>query len=796
MNLSEQAMSWPEPEPEPEEHHSDSTYSFDVVGQPPLAETRNHQSSATEREIIAPETSSDAVPTDRDDSQVAALLRVSSYLVSVLDPDELLENLVVRVVEALPSVQAGILWLYEARTAKLRAVASFGLPLEPATLALLHESNLSSGEGLAGQALHEQEALLREAHNGYRDLAERVTFANQSLFQQLHEQLPRPLANICIPLRVGSDTIGVLELVNLGEHQQTARPLERSEMPVFQTFGNLAATAIKNAQLYDQAESHRLRLKAFDAVVTAISTATGLHNLVQDVLEVVLGMLPARSGCLLLHDPSQARLTLVSQRKLPDDYVALLQNQVISEAACEEVVRYGQPMLRPLIEEEGEGPLLAAGHTNGVYLPLLAGGTVVGVLGLFGDESLARQADTATLMPICNQIGFAIANVRIYDESQIERNRLNMVINSIAEGVVLCDSQGQLVLANEAAMELLSLEAVPYAQPLSEMPDFYGIRDLENQPLPVEALPLALALSGEVFHDYRVLMCGASGNDSVMSFSGAPVHLGDGDVEGAVVVFRDITANQKLERAKDEFLAVAAHELRSPLAAVRSYTDLLLRREQQRSETDPRDVQGLTILTQQVSHMLRMVDNLLDVSRLDAGQIDLQMQRVNMVSLAGQVIDQQRPAAMNRELLLESGEPEIWLHCDSLRIRQVLTNLVGNAIKFSPPDSLIVLRIGTSLQSDVAHRCTELATLSGEQDSPMLTVQVIDRGAGIPAEQQEKLFQRFYRGTARRTEGLGLGLYLSREFVQMHGGCFWVQSSENQGSTFAFALPMDRQGNG
>jgi two-component system phosphate regulon sensor histidine kinase PhoR len=159
------------------------------------------------------------------------------------------------------------------------------------------------------------------------------------------------------------------------------------------------------------------------------------------------------------------------------------------------------------------------------------------------------------------------------------------------------------------------------------------------------------------------------------------------------------------------------------------------------------------------------------------------------------VIDQQRPAAMNRDLQLESSEPELWLHCDSLRIRQVLTNLVGNAIKFSPPDSVIVLRLGMAWQHEIMARCAELATLSGEQDSPMLTVQVIDRGPGIPAEHQDRLFQRFYRGTARRTEGLGLGLYLSREFVQMHGGCFWVQSNENQGSTFAFALPMD-QGEG
>jgi two-component system phosphate regulon sensor histidine kinase PhoR len=125
-----------------------------------------------------------------------------------------------------------------------------------------------------------------------------------------------------------------------------------------------------------------------------------------------------------------------------------------------------------------------------------------------------------------------------------------------------------------------------------------------------------------------------------------------------VLVLRDVTANQRLERAKDEFLAVTAHELRSPLAAVRSYADLLLRREQQRSEADSRDVHGLTILTQQVSHMLRMVDNLLDLSRIDAGKIDLQYQTVDMRHLINLVIDQQRPAAGSREFVIEQTTDE------------------------------------------------------------------------------------------------------------------------------------------
>src|SRR5690606_37356697 len=175
-------------------------------------------------------------------------------------------------------------------------------------------------------------------------------------------------------------------------------------------------------------------------------------------------------------------------------------------------------------------------------------------------------------------------------------------------------------------------------------------------------------------------------------------------------------------------------------------------------------------------HMLRMVDNLLDVSRIDAGQLDLQLQRVNLVSLAAQVIDQQRPSAGGRELLLEYDADELYVECDSLRIRQVLTNLIGTAIKYGTPDGAVTVRLRRVEAGD-----EETTGSSG----PVALVTVTDTGAGIAPEQQAKLFHRYYRVRSSRAEGLGLGLCLSRQFVLMHGGRIWVESAEGAGSTFA-----------
>jgi two-component system phosphate regulon sensor histidine kinase PhoR len=721
-----------------------------------------------------------------------SLFKASSSLVAVLDPEQLFSTLVSRVVEALPSVQGGTLWIYDMKSGRLRASATAGLPLDTTARQMLLTSSLRSGEGLAGLSFQRGETQIVETRLGYRDAVGQLPASSAAIIQQISEQLPRRLACACIPMRVGSEIIGVLELFTLGDPASgpAGRQIEHGDLPVLQTFANLAASAIKNAQLYDEAQRSERRLKAFDAVVTAISTAADLQDLVRSILDVVLGLVPGATGALLLLDPAHDRLDLGAQQGLAPDCVRTLTGVPVTESPCEEVVHFGQPMLRPLLEERGEGTFLAEGLAGCAYFPLLAGGTVAGVLALYGDADLPSRADREMLLPICNQVGFAVANVRLYADSTGERRKLNTVVTSIAEGVLLCDGRGRLTLANEAALTLLRLDSLPFEQRLAEMPDFYRMRDLDGQPLTLDQLPFARALAGEIFQDYRLILSGSSGDETVMSFSGAPARADDGLIEGAVVVFRDVTASQKLERAKDEFLAVAAHELRSPLAAVRNYADLLLRREQQRSQADSRDVRGLTILTQQVSHMLRMVDNLLDVSRIDAGQLDLQIQPVDLVALASQVIDQQRPAAGLHELVLESADDELVIPCDSLRIHQVMTNLIGNAIKYSPDAGRVTVRLRVAAGDErrvFGEYLTGEGTTTGEGAA---VVSVTDEGSGISPEQQTKLFQRFYRVRSHRAEGLGLGLYLSRQFVQMHHGAIWVESIEGAGSTFSFALPI------
>jgi two-component system phosphate regulon sensor histidine kinase PhoR len=742
----------------------------------------------------------------------AALMGIAADTAALDSTHQMMQQSLERAVVALPHIDAGMLWMHEPRTDRLRLTAICHMPLDAQAIAALKQLQFMPGESLVGRAFQNSEGCTFEVVSNYDQMADRLRATYRDILQQVSTQMPHGASAFYVPLRTPESTIGVLVLLHVhtpaaqSSEQATTQP-EGAYLPntyvqtlrqTLPTFARLLATLIKSNHDHEQTQYHRNRLDAFDAVVTAISTATDLQDLLRSVLDVILEVLPLSSGAIFLLEPTQARLTLGTHQGLPPDYVEMLHSLPVTGAPCEEVVHYGHPTRRPLIDEPGEAILLQHGLESCAYLPLLAGGTVVGILGLYGDESLYKEIDVVQLMPLGNQVGFAIANVRMYEDNYLERHRLSMVINSIAEGVVMCDRQGRIVLANQAAMALLNLDTMLLDQPLSEIPDFVGICDLEGNPLPIEDLPMMQALLGETFHDRRVLLNGPDDDYSFMSFSGAPVHDADNEtIEGAVVIFRDITITQRLERAKDDFLAEAAHELRSPLGAVCSYAEMLLRRAHQRPESDHRDLHGLTILSQQVSHMLSLVDNLLDVSRLDAGQIDLQMQRVNLVSLAEQVLDQQRLTTTSCELCLEMIQPEIWVVCDSLRIQQVLTNLVSNAIKYSPPNRRVSVHVDlcsalTSGETAIERAGSEtdgigaaFAPLQGEA-----VVSVCDQGYGISPEHRARLFQRFYRARRHRAEGLGLGLYLSRHFVLMHGGTIDVESSEGQGSTFWFTLPL------
>ena len=239
-------------------------------------------------------------------------------------------------------------------------------------------------------------------------------------------------------------------------------------------------------------------------------------------------------------------------------------------------------------------------------------------------------------------------------------------------------------------------------------------------------------------------------------------------------ILRDITDRKRLERQKDEFIAVASHELKTPLTSAKVFAQLLRKRlDRLHDETAGR---YLHRAEQQIDKLTELVNDLLDVSRLEAGRLELQPQAFSLADCVHQIVADIQPTADAHHIVVK-GDVAAPVVGDRDRLGQVILNLLTNAVKYSPGADTVIVRL---------------------EDTPdHVTVSVQDFGIGIPVSDQAKIFDRFFRvdGTRERTyPGLGLGLYISSEIVKRHGGHLWVVSEPGQGSTFAFSLPRRPEG--
>ncbi len=239
-------------------------------------------------------------------------------------------------------------------------------------------------------------------------------------------------------------------------------------------------------------------------------------------------------------------------------------------------------------------------------------------------------------------------------------------------------------------------------------------------------------------------------------------------IEAIVWNYRDVTERKELEQRKDHFISMASHELRTPLTVLSVYTQLL--HERFMEEGQPDAVLYLSKMNDQITKLTKLVVDLLDISKMQAGHIEMAREAVDMDALAREVVESLQPTT-GHHLLIE-GEARGTITGDRERLGQVLMILLNNAIKYSPQADTVAVKIA--------------------RVGNMLTVAVQDCGIGVGIEHQGRLFERFYRALSKKDKtypGLGIGLYIAHEIIQRHGGKMWVESNEGSGSTFFFSLP-------
>jgi signal transduction histidine kinase len=343
--------------------------------------------------------------------------------------------------------------------------------------------------------------------------------------------------------------------------------------------------------------------------------------------------------------------------------------------------------------------------------------------------------------------------------------RWDAVLNTIQEAVFVLDDEGTIVHANPLGARMI--ERAGGGVTLAERMELVEFRDEQGRPIPADRTGGRRSLSGEIVRgEINHLVFKRTGERRSFRITSAPMRDGD-RIHSVVVVLADVTEEVSFDRLKREVLAALAHEFKTPVAIVKGYAQHMSRRP----DTSPAQHPMLAAIDRAANRLQRLIDDLVEVSGISLGRLVLRREPVEITAVLRAVVRWAAPAASRHHLVVNVPE-NVVVSGDRSRLEQAVRRLVDNAIRYSPA--------GGDVDIDVA---------PSDKD---VVISVRDRGIGIPADQQSRIFELFFRahaGTPHDIGGLGIGLFMAREIAIRHGGMMWFESEEGKGSTFSMRLP-------
>jgi signal transduction histidine kinase len=502
-------------------------------------------------------------------------------------------------------------------------------------------------------------------------------------------------------------------------------------------------------------------------IARALTQELDLDKLLGRILETSIAILQGQAGLIALRSGVEGWRVSVWQG-LPPTFLNSIEAGLkgIELAAEEEkAVEDELPEISRLLAELTRQ--VSMGMLTGVGLPLIARQQVIGFIFIFRPQPNLFSADDRLLLSsFASQAAIAVQNAKLYTQLSRDNQRLDALLNSAGDGILILTPEKRIERCNPAFARLvgLPLETVQGAQH-DEIIRWASITqgtpldqaETGGWPLTPNAL---LYVEGDLkrAEDQPPLPVG---------ITYAPLLSPAGALLNIIATLRDITRFRQADELKSTFVSIVSHELKTPVALIKGYVSTLRREDVAWDKEIVQD--SLQVIEEEADRLTNLIENLLEASRLQAGGLKIKRSDVGLPDLARRIATRMQTQSSHHSLVVDFPENYPVVLADEMRLEQVLSNLISNALKYAPEGEI---RVSGSVRPDAVVVC------------------VIDQGPGIAVEDIPHVFDRFYRApeAARQTKGAGLGLYLTRALVEAHGGRIWVDPVE-KGTRICFSLP-------
>jgi PAS domain S-box-containing protein len=684
----------------------------------------------------------------RADEQ-SALLETLTDLSGELELSRLLQALLERAVRLL-GVSGGELAITDEERGDLVIAASFRMGTDAVG------TRVSAGEGAMGHVMRTRQPLVVPDYQAWAGRSQKYT---SSTVQTV----------LAAPLMIASRLVGTIAVV----HSQVGRVFGDGEVRLVDLFARQAAIAVENARLFAAQHARADELGALLETMRDLSGELELSRLLDAMLGRVVGLLGVAGGELAVYEEDERQLVIAASHNMGTDAVGT--RMALGEGAMGQVAVTHEPLIIPSYQEwVGRSEQYTQSVVQTVIAaPLLIGSRLVGVIAaVHSDPDRAfSERDLRLLNLFAPQAAVAIENARLYTQMQQQKQFFEDLLQNNPVAIVTLDLAFRITSCNPGFERLFG-----YTQQ-----EVLG-RNLDELLNSEETLAEAASYTSQA--RAGTVATGVArrrrkdGTWVDVELAGVSVQV-DGRQVGIMGLYHDITellaARRDAEtanQAKSQFLANMSHELRTPLNAIIGYAEML---QEEAAETASHQVGDLQKIHGAGRHLLALINDILDLSKIEAGRMELYLEDFDLRRLIDEVADTVAPLVLrndNRLVVTADGNAGL-VHGDVTKLRQVLLNLLSNACKFTEHGTI---------------------TLHVQRDAGtgMLRIDVVDEGIGMSDEQMGRLFEAFAQAdgsTSRRFGGTGLGLAISRRFCRMMGGDITVASSPGRGSTFSVRLP-------